>query len=302
MELIIYSPNEKDFLQTIDFNHEEIKKELAESLKKYEGLTYTEDAIKFAKMDRATLNKFRKAIETRRIEIKEQCMKPYDDFALRVKEIIEMIDKPIIAIDGQVKKFEEKVKADKKSGIETLYTESIGDLSSLLPLAKVWNEKWLNSATTMKSIKEEITTAIDRVKNDLEVISNLQSEFSLQVKDVYLKTLNLSAALQEKTRLEDQKAKQEAYDKTQAENRERVQKARLEAEEKLNTMKPLAVTVEVESEFTPTPRQTEERVIEPEVIEPELKQIDFRIWATSEQLSKLKAFLVENGINYGKVV
>ena len=49
--------------KTIDFNFEELKGQLAESLALYTGLVVTEDGIKGAKEDRAKLNKLREALE-----------------------------------------------------------------------------------------------------------------------------------------------------------------------------------------------------------------------------------------------
>ena len=311
MELIIY--NQQETPELIRFNHKELKKELTERLSHYNSLTYTDTEIKTAKADRATLNKFKEAIEKRRKEIKSNCLKPYEDFETKVKEIVKMIEQPILAIDGQVKTFEEKVKSEKRNDIDAFYSESIGDLASLLPLAKVWNDKWLNSSVTIKSVKDEIAETIARVNSDLEVISNLQSEFALQVKDVYLRSLNLSAALQEKTRLEDQKAKQDSYDKLQAERAERLRLERIEAkkaEAEQLQREPLVITVETEPDGHALTQEGYENIekafAQPErvaeVIEPEVKQIDFRVWATSEQLGLLKTFLLEQNIKYGKVV
>jgi hypothetical protein len=298
MELII---SNQENLQPIEFNFEELKIELAERLQHYNSLTYTEDEIKTAKADRATLNKFKDAIEKRRKEIKAQCLKPYEDFEKKVKEIVKMIDEPILAIDGQVKKFEIRVKEEKRAEIQTFYAEVIGDLSELLPLVKVWNEKWLNATVTLKSVKDEINETIARVKNDLEVISGLQTEFEFQTKDVYLKTLNLSAALQEKTRLEERKARQDEYDRVQAEKR--AEQARQEAEK---AKQPEVITIETEPDGHTLTKDSYESLEgafaqAEHSPEPVTMQIDFRIWATHEQLMSLKAFLLENNIKYGKV-
>src|SRR5665648_1001618 len=100
MELIIYNPQ---IPELIKFNNAELIAELTEKLGHYNNLTYTDTEIKTAKTDRATLRKFKEAIEERRKEIKVDCMKPYNDFDTKVKEIVNLIDKPIIAIDIQVK-------------------------------------------------------------------------------------------------------------------------------------------------------------------------------------------------------
>jgi len=325
LELIIYNQVEVEEIRPIEFNHTEIKAELAERLTHYNSLVYAESDIRAAKADRATLNKFKEAIETRRKEIKKSSMAPYEDFEARVKEIIKMIDQPISAIDNQIKTFEERVKAEKKVEIRDYYTETIGDLAKLLPLTKIWNEKWLNAAVTMKDIKGQINTQINVVKGDLKVITDLNSEFELQIKDTYLKGMNLSLALSEKTRLEDQKSKQDLYDKLQIERSERLKLERIEAEKAEAILiaqraherqltesesihkEPEVITVETEPDghtLTKEGFENLEKIFAkpepiPEVEQP--KQIDFRVWATTEQLRSLKAFLLENSIKYGKV-
>ena len=89
--------------KTIDFNFEELKGQLAESLALYTGLVVTEDGIKGAKEDRAKLNKLREALENKRKEVKRECMAPYTDFEAKVKELVGLIDQPIAAIDAQLK-------------------------------------------------------------------------------------------------------------------------------------------------------------------------------------------------------
>ena len=52
-------------------NFEEIKTWLAERLKDYKNLAYTEDSLKLAKADKAELNRLKKALDERRKEIKK---------------------------------------------------------------------------------------------------------------------------------------------------------------------------------------------------------------------------------------
>ena len=72
-------------------------------------------------------------------------MTPYETFEEKVKEIIALVDKPILEIDTQVKGYEEKQKDEKRLVLEGIYEENIDNLGEMLPLQKIWNEKWLNS-------------------------------------------------------------------------------------------------------------------------------------------------------------
>jgi hypothetical protein len=211
MELVIYKPTNDQFVKTIDFNFDELKKEITNALEKYQGRVYSDESIKDAKSDRATLNKFKEALESKRKEVKKQCLAPYEAFEKKIKELTALVDEPILAIDGQVKSYEQAKKDEKKAAITEYYEAHIGDLAPLLPLERVFNEKWLNATVKINAAQEEIDALISRIALDLQTISGLKSEFEVQIKDVYLRTLDLSAALNEKTRQETIKSEQEEY-------------------------------------------------------------------------------------------
>lgn len=194
--------NEMQELKPIEFNYEEIKQELAIQLQKYQNIVFEEEDIQEAKKTRADLNRLKKQVNDKKIEVKKDFMKPYADFETKIKEIIAMIDNPCAEIDKQIKAFEEKQKEIKKNKIKKIYEENVKDLKETLSLQKIWNEKWLNSTYKIRDIELEILGKIDKVKTDLKVIEGMQSEFEVQLKDKYLLTLDLTSVMQEKTRLE----------------------------------------------------------------------------------------------------
>lgn len=196
----------------IEFNFEELKKELTDGLQKYQGLVVTEDGIKDAKADRAKLNALYKAIDDKRKEIKKECMKPYDAFEKKAKVLLDMISGTAGAIDTQIKEFDNAKREEKRKEIETFFCENVGDLKDLLPFNRIYNDRWMNATYKMDDIKSEISGAIKAVSNDLKVITDLKTEFELQIKDVYLRTLKLTEALAEKTRLEQRKKQMEEYE------------------------------------------------------------------------------------------
>jgi ClpP class serine protease len=131
------------FIQAITFNKAELMGEIKNRVAKYEGVKYGEEEIKEAKGDRATLNKFREAMEDRRKEIKAWWNEPYIRFEKDVKEVLELIDKPIKEIDEQIKGYEERKKEEKKVSIQGIYNASVGVYEELLPLSRILNMKWL---------------------------------------------------------------------------------------------------------------------------------------------------------------
>lgn len=202
--------------KTIDFNFEELKGQLASSLELYTGLVVTEDSIKSAKEDRAKLNKLREALETKRKEVKKECMAPYTDFESKVKELVALIDKPIAAIDGQLKGYEEKRRSEKREAVLTIYEETVGELRSLLPFERLWQDTWYNTGVSMKKIREAIVNAEEKAASDLEVLATVESEFAEPVKLKYLETLDLNAALAERARLQERAKRLREYEEQRA--------------------------------------------------------------------------------------
>lgn len=209
MELKIYSPADDGFIKSIDWNHEEIKKEVAEKVKHYASLVYTEDQIKAAKTDRATLNKFVQALEGKRKEIKKQCLAPYETFEKQMKEIIAIVNEPINLIDNQVKSFEEKKKEEKLEQIQAYYNSIEPEELHWLGLPAIFNEKWLNASVKMSTVQAEIDARLEQIKADLATLSKLP-DFAFESIEVYKDTLDMNKAISEGQRLSDiQKRKAE---------------------------------------------------------------------------------------------
>jgi len=258
MELKI---NEIIDLPAVTFNFEDLKKELTENLKKYQGLVYTESSIKDAKTDRANLNKLSDSIDTRRKDIKNKYLEPYNKFEAQIKELEALIQEPKNMIDKQIKDYEEKKKEQKRDDLKFFFGTRIGDLADLITFESIFNEKWLNATYETTKIQDEIVAIIDKTNADFKVIEDMKSEFENVLKDYYLQKRDLTSTLQEKCRLELQKTK---------------------IEEQKKQVKQVQQVIDITLEET-------------------LQQIDFRVWVTPTQLNQLVTFIKENNIKYGKV-
>lgn len=290
MELRIMSPQDGGFAKEIQWNNEELKAEIAAKMTEYEGLVFTEDTIKDAKKDRATLNKLKTAFEDERKRIKKAYMDPYNKFESQVKEVVALIERPIGLIDSQIKEVEENKKLQKKKDIEELF-RGIG-FQSFVTLDKIFDNKWLNATVSMTSIETQMKERIFQIGSDIHAINQLP-EFSFEAMETYKETLDLGRAISEGQKLADiQKrkiAQEEEWKRLQQEAEER---KRREAErEKAEKEK---VTVSVAESL-----QTE--ILEKAVIQEQVYTIDFRVTATKTQLDLLKNFLKESNITYGPV-
>ena len=180
--------------EKISFNYEELKAELTEKVAFYETLVYTDDQVKDAKADRATLNKLKKTLNDERIRREKEYMQPFNEFKAHVNEIIGIIDKPIAVIDKRVKEFEDQKKANKQKDIEELFA-SIG-FQSFVTLDKIQDPKWLNASVSMKSIEEQMRARMYQIGDDVFTLSQLP-EFGFEATEVYKQTLDINKAIKE---------------------------------------------------------------------------------------------------------
>ena len=226
----------------IAFNYEELKQEIEEKVHLYETLVYTEDQVKAAKADRATLNRLKKALNDERIRREKEYMKPFADFKEKLNEIIKIIDTPVKMIDQQVKHFEDQQKAEKLEKIKEIFSGM--NPPEWLALEMLFDAKWLNTTVKLSAIQTELEAKMDQITNALETCSQLPS-YAFEAAEVYKNTLDLAKAVQEAHRLTEQakrKAEHEAAIQAKA-----VEKA-----------KPTASTVEAEpirQQETASPKQ-----------------------------------------------
>lgn len=221
-------------IEPIRWNHEELKQWLLDRTEQYHGLVVTADKeqIQDAKKHMADMRKLRKALEDERIKAKKKILKPYDDFAVKEKELIQILDDAIQELDVQVKEYDEMLRQEKLEKAKEIYKEEIGDLDRTIPFEKVYQESWLNKTKTLKSIREEIANVRDKVGADLKLINMESSAYAFEMKEEYMKSFDLTAAMAKKQELEEAAKRKEAFEE-QRKKREEERQKRLEEEAKM---------------------------------------------------------------------
>lgn len=290
MELKVQEPK---LPENILFNYEELKTELTEKVEKYKTMVYTDDEIKQAKADKASLNKLKKALNDERIRREKEYMAPFNVFKKQINEIIAIIDEPVGIIDQQVKEFEEKRKGEKTLEIGSIFTTK-KNAPDFVRLWDLFEDRWLNVSVSLKSIEEEIDQKLEKINSDLAVLQQLP-EFSFEAIDEYKRTRDLNKAISEGKRLAElQKRKQEAEEAKAKAEEEAKAKAAAEAEK---------AQPEPTPEIKPEEQQQELHQPDPE---PEEKQeagqwVAFQALLTVENAHKLKAFFDNNNIEFRRI-
>lgn len=264
--------------EVIDFNFEELKTEVEAKASEYVGLVYTDDKIKEAKTDIANLRKFVKALSDERIKVKKECLKPYETFEAKINELTAIVNKPINMIDLQIKQYEEDKKARKNADICDYWQEceELGRVPDHITLMMVFDEKWLNASTSMKSVQDAIDTKLTQIKTDIATLDNLPT-FGFEAKQEYLRHLDLGRAIAEGQRLADIQKQKEEYERTQA-----AKLAEMAAAKKVSQQETIA---------TPKCDPEEEAYF----------RFEFWVNITKKQAEALHDFFENNNINYGQI-
>lgn len=223
---------------TVSCNFEEVEGYIKERLKEYDGAIFTEESKGYAKKELAKLRAEKKELNDNLRDAKKKYMAPWDAFEPKAKELINLFDEPITLIDGQVKAFEEDRIAQKKSLIEAIYTELVGDLADIIPLERIYNPKWENATMKEKAIREEVLAQATAARIALDTIHGMHSDAETKALDVFKQTLSLPEAISCINAYEAQKAEilrkeQERKREEELERIRREEREKLEAERKV---------------------------------------------------------------------
>lgn len=201
LELVV-SQEELGFLET---NAKNIKEKVLAILPNYSAENYDESNIDIAKADKALLNKSAKALNDKRIELEKKFNAPFEEFKTIIKETTDLIKQASSKIDEVVKDVDNKEKNKRKEIIVKNYEEKINELKDILPLEKIFEDKWLNKGSFNDKgefkLVNELQDKINRVRNDLIAIGELHSKYEVELKNDYLNNFDLSRVIAKNTEL-----------------------------------------------------------------------------------------------------
>ena len=286
----------------IEYNKEEIEKELKVIEEKYTGLTFTEEQLGEAKEERAKLNKLVKGLGDYRKSIVKEAMTEIEPFENFMKEAEKRAKNLSESIDAQAKKFEENLKIERLAKVteylENLleenpqYSEFKQQLAPSMDNAVFTNKGSFNAKNEVGSkIIEFINTQLSQfdeilaarkaqeellqqkreliVSQCISVSEMLGLKMPLTAKQfAYLKDYDLSKITDEITRAGKEQAEKEriAIEKIQKEADE---KARIEAEKKiLEESKIEEVKESINNQSEP-----QKEVLEPELVQEPTQEV-----------------------------
>ena len=288
-------------------NAKQIRELVQAALPRYDIANYSPDDVAKAKADKALLNKAAQTLNSKRIEFEREFMAPFGEFKDTIAETVKLIKDAVAKIDTIVKADEERAKAEKREQVERL-AEQCGLEELGIHLSKIWNDKWLNNSTSLKSVEADIKTRMATITADLETLKSFAEDYDVLVVR-YKENLNLQETVRYANQLKEQR--EAAAKAKEAEAREQAPESQPEQ----------PCEAKAEAQPTQQPEQKEEESSHHDIDSFEADAADafadmlgqsagapktepvtypryYEIYAKDEQFKALEAWLTEQGLTF----
>lgn len=294
----------------ITFNHEEIAKELDESLAKYSKLTFTEENTTEIRSLLAELRKGKNAVNRYRIDTKKKLTTSITEFEDKCKVLTEKFDNTINPINEQLQTFVERQRQEKREKLEQERKRLIEEYELDEKYAKQIEieNSYLNASTSLRQATESIEFEIQNFKNvqekekaDKQVIESTaelaRERYNVSIAtESYIRLLEFEDVNDIKTKILDDAQKEverlerEIERKRQEEERRKeIAQRKLEEQEKKESIKS-----EPLNESKPSDDMPFGDIVEQE----EEKEVYYTINATKSELALIEKFLDDNNISW----
>jgi len=285
-------------------NLDEVQANIDNLLERYSGRVYTPDQMSSAKKDRAEVNAWEKQLAAASKQLKEHYLSPVEETLDRISAMRSQIKAVSESIDKQVKAEEAAEKAEKRQALEGIYQEAAEELAELIPFERLLDSRWLNKTTALSTAGRELRKALERCREELQIIRDTCGEDAEGCTTEYLRALSLNAALREHQRREDARQRQSAAN------------AAREAAEKVKASAPVIIPPseeerQIRAEAAADARAgafvTPEGRLDMELLQtfaqPDLERRRYRFWVefTAEDIQWFKQGAAERGFRYGSI-
>ena len=263
----------------IDFSgYNQMKDQIDQLHDGLENYEVTKGNLKEAKSTRAKLNKLKKAIKGRKVEIKKKAEAPIKNFNDKVESLIDEIDDSSSKISDEIKVFEDQ---EKKARHEKnlKHIEAICELAEVDPAKIKYQSSWDNKSYSKTKFETEVDQQIALIQQEqaqladnIKIVSEKAESLALPA-DHWIKELDNNPLSSVLDAMADYKEDLDAVSKAQKET-------------KLNELNSL--------------KKQGDKYVDPETGEVKDKIITLKleVKGTKWQLKQLYSFIQDNGIEY----
>ena len=188
----------------IEANFDAMAAKVAEFVETYRDLVVTDEYVPQAKKDRAYLNSFQKALDSRRLEVKREYMAPVAAFETEVAKLTAPIKEASESIDRQVKEYEERARVAKREECRKHYEEFAGALTEAVPFERIEDASWALKSTSLMAAFDAIESKAEKIAADDEALDGLGLSHPIEAHAEYFATLDIARAIARSKALDEQ--------------------------------------------------------------------------------------------------
>lgn len=261
----------------IDFSgYNQMKDQIDQLHDGLENYEVTKGNLKEAKSTRAKLNKLKKAIKGRKVEIKKKAEAPIKNFNDKVESLIDEIDDSSSKISDEIKVFEVQEKEERHEN-NFNHIAAMCELAEIDPSKIKYQSNWDNKSYSKTKFEIEVDQQIALIQqqqaqyaDNVKIVSEKANELALPA-DHWIKTLDGHSLSEVLDAMTDYKSDLEAVSKAQKET-------------KLDTLKNLKK--QGDKYIDPSTGEIKEKII----------SIKMEVKGTKWQMEQLQSFLKDKGI------
>lgn len=176
-------------------------------LELYDGTVIDPDdseSLKEARRCMADLNKLKKPIEDERKRIKRDYEAPLKAFEARVKAVTGRIDGARADIKRQVDAADAAFRDNREALLCDEYRAIAGPIADVIPYEALAEDSWLNRSTPERKALDALADRAEEALKGYNALQEMNLAHEQQVLQLYCTTLDMTAALQEESRLADE--------------------------------------------------------------------------------------------------
>lgn len=275
----------------IDFpEYKSLKRNVNLLSQEYSKFKVTPENMKDAKATRANLNKLKKALNDRKIDIVKAVDEPVNNFKAQIKDLTEIIDDTSNNIGMQIKSYEDHARKMREELI-------MADVDKRCKAAGVdstkieVDPKWFNKTSSYAVFEKEIQTQIDVLVHEIKVLEENIEVVTARAKELGLPQQHwVQMLMMENSKLSDVLTQMSSYADDIKAEAERNEIAKREQQEKIVNKNGKAIdktTGEIVDKFQTAFLITDKG--------------KFKLTATSNQFQQLSQFIKEAGIKCEQV-
>lgn len=292
----------------IEFNnYEDIKQELEDVAKKYDGLVFDVSDKGSAIKTRSELIEREKALKEATRAIKDKYNQPLNEIMDKFNELEKIIDKPLQDVRDAIREIEQLERDERKEKIDKFINEKLGESEFEISLEELeFNKSWTNKGSFTKSgevtkkIKDEI---IDEITSIEKEIAELESQKEILEKFCADKDIDPAGWVQQLefrsvTEIMDEINQEETARKEQERiEKEAAEQAEKEEQEEQTKTSPVEPETKMESvEYNQPEQETQAEKQAPEQEKEQVITNVIRVTGSFENLLKLNEFAQKNNI------